>query len=590
MQSERASVILSLGLLLASGCASSAANESASAGSTPPTTGDATRAIDEADIIQIDAGRLYAMSRSGTLSVVDVSIPGRLALLGQSALQGEPFEMYQRGHYLVTMTNSGTSTQQTSAFVSVIDVSDPNKLTNVASVGVPGEIADSRIVGNVLYLASYQNAQCYGCGDAPRTLVTSFDVTDPAGVVAVDQKSFQSNAPDGYNLPWGSNWKRSIVVTDQRLYIGGHADIDPNTLQTGTAKEGIIDVLDITDPGGKLVSGARIVVAGAVLSRWQMDENDGILRVISQRGAGRTGNGLAEPEVATFRIDSTQSFMPLGSTTLVLPEQEGLRTVRFDSDRAYAITYNQTDPLFAVDLSNPAAPVQRGELQMPGFMFHLIPYGPRVLGLGIDRTDPQGSLNVSLFDVSNLDAPTMIRRVAFAGASFSEDYEILNGELPEDQDRIQKAFRVFDDGLVVVPYSSPSGCNDSSSGVQLVTWSGDTLERRGILPLPGNPRRAFENQGELVGVSDSHVRSYSASDLDSPMQTADLVIGGCSDAPYAYYGNNQPPANDQAPLTGSPYPACSVAAAGSESSFGFVGIAAAGALSLALVRSRRKAR
>jgi hypothetical protein len=217
-----------------------------------------------------------------------------------------------------------------------------------------------------------------------------------------------------------------------------------------------------------------------------------------------------------------------------LPSQEGLRTVRFDATRAYAITYDQTDPMFVIDLSDPAHPRQRGALYMPGFMYYLEPHGDRVIGLGIDRTDLNGSLNVSLFDVSNADAPTMISRAAFATPGITEDYAILDSEVSEDQDRIQKAFRMFSDGLVVVPFSglrSPyaqgSGCDDAGGGVELLSWTGDTLVKDALLPLPGNPRRAFESGAEMVTVSDSNVRAFSLADLNVAHQTADLVIGTC---------------------------------------------------------------
>src|SRR6185503_17596122 len=141
--------------------------------------------------------------------------------------------------------------------------------------------------------------------------------------------------------------------------------------------------------------------------------------------------------------------------------------------------------LFVIDLADPAKPVQRGELLMPGFMYHLEPRGDRIIGLGIDRTDPRGSLNVSLFDVADADKPKMLARVPFATANISEDYAILDGEIAEDQDRIQKAFRVFSDGVVVVPFSTPQPyyatgavCDNGGGGVQLVEWKGDTLTKR----------------------------------------------------------------------------------------------------------------
>jgi hypothetical protein len=529
------------------GC--SASPDSAPQGATtpPPTgdgTGDAQRAIVEADIIQIADGTLYAMSKAGSVSIVDVSKPGQLKLLGQTQIAGEPFEMYRRGDVLLAMSNGAVTTSgayaygttatdpNASSLVIALDVADPANIHELAAHEVAGEIADSRMVGDVLYLATYENATCYGCGAAPRTLVTTFNVLDPVEMPQVDQASFQSNAPDSYNLAWGMHWKRSIVATDQRLYVGGHADIDPNNYSE-TTDEGIVDVLDITDPVGHLKPGARLSVGGAILSRWQLDEQDGILRVISQPGAGRTGNGTAMPVIQTFRIESTQSFTPLGRATMTLPMQEGLRSVRFDGNRAYAITYNQTDPLFVIDLSDPAQPKQRGELFMPGFMFYLEPHGDRVIGLGVDRTDPNGSLNVSLFDVSNADNPTMLARAAFATKNISEDYAILNGEVAEDQDRIQKAFHVYDDGLVVVPFTalrsswSPATCDNTGGGVQLVRWAKDTLEARALLPVPGHPRRAIENASELLAISDSNVRAFSLADTTVAKQTADLVIDTC---------------------------------------------------------------
>ncbi|MDB4992944.1 MAG: hypothetical protein JWM74_376, partial [Myxococcaceae bacterium] len=255
------------------------------------------------------------------------------------------------------------------------------------------------------------------------------------------------------------------------------------------------------------------------------------------------------PQVETFRIDSTSSFVPLGQTTLKLPMQEGLRTVRFDTDRAYAITYNQTDPLFTIDLRDPSKPQQMGELEMPGFMFHLEPRGDRLLGLGVDRTVAKGSLNVSLFDVSDLSHPRMLQRIPFGAPSVGEDYAILNYELPEDQDRVQKALRIFDDGLIAMPFTSAAlsysgagdACDSVKSGVQLIQWENDTLTKGALLPVRGNPRRAFRRDSEMIAVSDSNVTSFSLARLDRAQQTADLTIGTCvarSLPNQGYYGGD----------------------------------------------------
>jgi hypothetical protein len=194
---------------------------------------------------------------------------------------------------------------------------------------------------------------------------------------------------------------------------------------------------------------------------------------------------------------------------------------------------------FTIDLTDPTKPVQKGQLSIPGWMFYLEPHGDKLIGLGLDRTDTTGNLNVSLFDVADLTNPTLLKRVSFGPPNLYEDYEITNGVIAEDQDRIQKAFRVDQDGLVSVPFSGVSGgCGGAattgigaSGGVQLLDWQGSTLTKRGLVPMAGNPRRAIrrdsQTSSELIAVSDSDVTAFSINDKDAPTQEADVVIGTC---------------------------------------------------------------
>jgi hypothetical protein len=227
---------------------------------------------------------------------------------------------------------------------------------------------------------------------------------------------------------------------------------------------------------------------------------------------------------------------------------------------------------------------------MPGFMYHLEPHGDRVIGLGIDRTDPGGSLNVSLFDVADADNPRMLARVPFATPNISEDYAILDSEVAEDQDRIQKAFRVFSDGVVVVPFSTPqtyyaaagSSCDNLGGGVQVVQWQSDTLTKRALLPLPGNPRRAFELDQQMVTVSDSNVRTFSLETAVAAHQTADVVIGTCvADSSTPYYGGG----NFVGGGRDAEYPRACSAAPGEPAGWHLFAMAVAG-----LIAARRRAR
>ncbi|MGJ8685948.1 MAG: beta-propeller domain-containing protein [Spongiibacteraceae bacterium] len=84
---------------------------------------------------------------------------------------------------------------------------------------------------------------------------------------------------------------------------------------------------------------------------------------------------------------------------------EALYGVRFIGDRAYLVTFEQVDPLYAIDLSNPAAPFIAGELEIPGFSDFLHPIGDDLLlGLGQSALS-NNQVKLELFDVSDISSP-----------------------------------------------------------------------------------------------------------------------------------------------------------------------------------------
>ena len=91
-----------------------------------------------------------------------------------------------------------------------------------------------------------------------------------------------------------------------------------------------------------------------------------------------------------------------------LAEGETIHSARFMGNRAYLVTFRQTDPLFAIDLSEPANPKVLGELKIPGVSEYLHPYGENYLiGLGHDATDEGRlmGLKLSLFHISDMSNP-----------------------------------------------------------------------------------------------------------------------------------------------------------------------------------------
>ncbi|MFV8755097.1 beta-propeller domain-containing protein [Nannocystaceae bacterium ST9] len=501
-----------------------AGDESSGGDEGDPGDGDGEIDISEADIVQVEGDRLYALSTYSGLTVVDMTNPDQLRALGTWETDAAPFEMYVEASQAFIMFNDFWTWSEedgdyhsTSRLVA-LDAANPEAIVVRGEFSLPGRIQDSRRVGDVLYLVTLEDGWCWGCDGEQKTVVTSLDVSDEANPKLVDQLEF--TAPDE---SW--DWERSVESSSERMYVASRT----------WAWEGagsFIDVVDISAGDGTLVAGAQVQASGGVFSRWQMNEHEGVLRVISQFGWDE------EPVIETFTIESSQSIVPLGSGTLSLPKPETLQSARFDGDRAYAITAEQTDPLFTIDLSDPANPQQVGELEIPGWVYHMETRGDRVLALGYDPANEAGSINVSLFDVSAFDAPALRRRVHFGGdwANFAED-----------QNRIHKAFTILDDEeMVLVPHqgwsfdeTNPDDeyyCyGEYRSGVQIIDWKDDDLALRGLVPSRGRARRALTHRDRIVTVSDSQLATFEYADRDAPVaadalglavQVDDLVRAG----------------------------------------------------------------
>lgn len=472
-----------------------------------PDPDDPEREIEEADIIKIDGNKLYALSAYRGLVVIDIADPDDLAILGRYPLYGSPFEMYFREDVAYVIFSSfysyeydeetNESEWRSGSKLVALDVSDPMGIEVIRTFDLVGQISDSRIVGDILYLVAFENGWCWGCESDVATTITSIFVGEPETIHLVDRLSYEE---DGYG-----GWRRSIAVTQQRMYVSG-LNYSDNT--------STIQVVDISDPTGSLRQGASIPLEGTIESRWQMDEYDGVLRVISQRGSWGS-----PPVVETFEVRSSDEIVRLGSMDMVLPRPEDLRSVRFDGTKAYAVTFQRTDPLFTIDLSDPANPRQMGELEIPGWLYHMQPMGDRLVALGFDEDN---SLAISLFDVSKISDPVMLDRVSF-GASW--------GWMPEDQDRIHKAFNIIPErNLILMPFSgwgyADGGYTDYRfrSGIQIVTMEDDALRLRATAPHHGYARRAVLIEDRMLAISDERIDTFDITDLDDPELKASLVL------------------------------------------------------------------
>ncbi len=163
-------------------------------------------------------------------------------------------------------------------------------------------------------------------------------------------------------------------------------------------------------------------VPGRLYDQFSMGEYEGYLRVASSPsfwgwwGGGPDDSGT----VVTVLQDNGEGLLAqIGQVDGISPDEQ-LYATRFIGDRGFLITFERIDPLFTLDLSDPTDPRVVGELEIPGYSAYLHPMDEdHLLAIGMNGNE-EGQLTglaVKIFDVGNLEAPTLV-----------DDYVIDNPE------------------------------------------------------------------------------------------------------------------------------------------------------------------
>jgi hypothetical protein len=211
------------------------------------------------------------------------------------------------------------------------------------------------------------------------------------------------------------------------------------------------------DDGTDATYVASGAVQGRLLNQFAMSEYNGDLRVATTTDNWGDFGDQSESTVYVMRPNGTD--LQVISSISGLGKGEQIYSVRFIDDVGYVVTFRQIDPLYVLDLSDPANPVLDGELKIPGYSAYLHPVGDGLLlGVGQDATDEGRTTGtqLSLFDVSDPTNPQRISTLPIGGQS----------EVEWDH----KAFLFWEpDGTIVLPVSP--GWGNCGAGVDCLAES-----------------------------------------------------------------------------------------------------------------------
>jgi inhibitor of cysteine peptidase len=411
--------------------------------------------VDEADIVKTDGKYIYVVSGS-TIYLAQAYPAATAQIVGRIEIAGfTPQELFVDGDRLVvfgsTYSTSGDQGYPTilpadgkggiaimpypvhTGFVSVklYDIKDRSNPKLLRSVDIEGSYLTSRKIGTDIYFVvnsypNYVQTKPIASDLIPGYRETVGDAKSPdfkpiAGynqigyVPPVQAASFltiaslsmtDANKEVGKTVIVGSG--ENVYASTNSLYVAQtswpvYGDI--GTLVSDNTQSSVITKFTLS--GGKAAFAATGKVKGHILNQFAMDEYNGYFRI-----ATTISGYVNNRDTSTNNIYVLDSSMKAAGALEDVAPGESIYAVRFMGKRAYMVTFLHVDPLFVIDLSQPAAPKILGKLKIPGYSEYLEPYDEtHLIGIG-HEVDP--SIDAGLIHTENAVYYTAIQGVKIA--------------------------------------------------------------------------------------------------------------------------------------------------------------------------------
>lgn len=419
------------------------------------TTNNQVEGVDEADIVKTNGTHVFSISENNVV-IVNVEDPKQMKQEKKISfaqdfypthllLSNETLMIIGQKNVFHTLEMESKQTMDSMMMpmdsmttVYFYDISNPKSPKQTREIATEGYMNGARLTNNTLYYITTVYPNFWMMEEKANANAELRPFT-------YDSKSDKEAKPMSYNniaiLPSSMGGNYSIISAinvsnpvenelKTKGYLGGSEQLymskdslyltstiyEPNN---SNAKKmiwnpGEIDTevfkFALKDTSVQFIASSRL--PGTILNQFSMDEHNGHFRTVTTKGNNWDENKVSENNL--FILD--EQMKTVGQIT-GLAKDERIYSARFMGDKAYMVTFKETDPLFVIDVAEPTAPKVLGELKIPGFSNYLHPLDENhLIGFGYETiVDTQlgskrpiimtGGMKVSLFDVSDFAKP-----------------------------------------------------------------------------------------------------------------------------------------------------------------------------------------
>jgi hypothetical protein len=471
-----------------------------------------SRTVEEGDIYKVlNTNQILNLNQYRGLQIIDFSEVSKPVIAGRLAIAGSPVELYVLDTKVIVLLNNWVGyygsrrdvkvDKKEGGLVALVDISNVSEPKLLDQAYVPGSITTSRLTRAGAQAALYVAANDYSDGTSG-TVVKSFDVSG----ATVEPKT---------QLDLGG-YVQDIQATPQALLVARND-------YTRSQNQSQVTIVDISDPAGTMVQGDEVTVAGMVKDKFNMDLYKNVLRIVS----GSSWSGSNTNTVQTYNAKDFSKLTELDSCSF--SDGMSLYATLFLANKAFFVTYLRKDPFHAFVIGDDGHCEEQNQFVISGWndYFRAILEGQRLVGVGVNDETGQRTVAVSLYDITDLSNNNPL--VARAEVALDNSWSQANWD--------DKAFSVIEDavspevaggetGLVLVPFQGyKQNYQEYIAGVQIYTFSANSLTRRGVMEHGSSVQRTFlANPTTTANLSDSEISLFDQTIPDSPKEFSRLEL------------------------------------------------------------------